>query len=122
MTAEYGYCVYKDTQVITIQEMPERAPTGQLPRSVQVILEHDLVDKIKPGDRIQVSGVFMAVPGMSTTTSGVFRNFLIATGIHSLNIRNIKKLAKEKELFNILGNSVAPSIEGNDKVKKALLL
>lgn len=76
----------------------------------------------------------MAVPGISTTTSGVFRNFLVATGIHSLNIdketpklsendiRNIKKLAKEKELFNILGNSVAPSIEGNDKVKKALLL
>jgi DNA replication licensing factor MCM3 len=59
---------------------------------------------------------------------------LVATGIHSLNaeketpklsetdIRNIKKLAKEKELFHILGSSVAPSIEGNDKVKKALLL
>jgi DNA replication licensing factor MCM3 len=101
---------------------------------VQVILEHDLVDKVKPGDRIQVSGVFMAVPGMTTNASGIFRNFLVATGIHSLNaekeapklsendIRNIKKLAKEKELFNILGNSVAPSIEGNDRVKKALLL
>ena len=114
--------------------MPERAPTGQLPRSVQVILEHDLVDKVKPGDRIQVSGVFMTVPGMSTSQSGIFRNFLVATGVQSLNaekenpklsetdIRNIKKLAKEKELFNILGNSVAPSIEGNDRVKKALLL
>lgn len=58
MSAEYGYCVYKDCQVITIQEMPENAPPGQLPRSVQVVLENDLVDKIKPGDRVEVNGVF----------------------------------------------------------------
>jgi DNA replication licensing factor MCM3 len=34
LSAEYGYCIYKDSQIITIQEMPERAPTGQLPRSI----------------------------------------------------------------------------------------
>jgi DNA replication licensing factor MCM3 len=28
LSAEYGYCIYKDFQEITIQEMPERAPTG----------------------------------------------------------------------------------------------
>jgi DNA replication licensing factor MCM3 len=52
LSTEYGYCVYKDSQVITIQEMPERAPPGQLPRSIQVVLENDLVDRVKPGDRV----------------------------------------------------------------------
>lgn len=57
--------------------------------------------------------------------SANFGTWLIATGIQSLSIekekpelnetdiKNIKKLSKEKDVFNILGNSVAATIEGN---------
>jgi DNA replication licensing factor MCM3 len=31
-----------------------------LPRSIQVILENDLVDRVKPGDRVEITGVFKA--------------------------------------------------------------
>jgi len=41
--------------------MPEKSPTGLMPRSIEVIIMQDLVDKVKPGDRVKIIGVFKSV-------------------------------------------------------------
>ncbi|XP_070312419.1 DNA replication licensing factor MCM3 isoform X3 [Odocoileus virginianus] len=135
LETEYGLSVYKDHQTITIQEMPEKAPAGQLPRSVDVILDDDLVDRVKPGDRVQVVGTYRCLPGKKGGyTSGTFRTVLIACNVKQMSkdvqpsfsaedIAKIKKFSKtrSKDIFDQLARSLAPSIHGHDYVKKAIL-
>ena len=50
-----------------------------------MVLENDLVDKVKPGDRIQVTGVFRAkTPSGTGGMSANFGTILVATGVQSL--------------------------------------
>lgn len=51
LSFEYGLSKFRDIQILHVQEPPERTPVGQLPRSIEVVLQDDLVDKVKPGDR-----------------------------------------------------------------------
>ncbi|CAL1696311.1 unnamed protein product [Somion occarium] len=135
LQTEYGFCVFRDHQRISIQEMPERAPAGQLPRSTDVILDDDLVDSCKPGDRIQLVGVYRSVGGGA---GGSFKTLLLANNINLLSsksgggiaqtpltdsdIRMINQLAKRSDIFSLLSQSLAPSIYGHKHIKQAVVL
>merc|ERR1719464_140005 len=114
--------------------MPEKAPTGQLPRSVDVIVDNDLVDKCKPGDRVQIVGCYRCLPGkQGGFTSGSFRTVLIANNVVLLSkevtpnitgedVQKCKKFSKQKgNVFQMLAKSLAPSIHGHEYIKQALL-
>ncbi|CAG8439865.1 14433_t:CDS:10 [Funneliformis mosseae] len=135
LTTEYGYSVYRDHQTICLQEMPEKMPPGMLTRSVDIILDDDLVDKVKPGDRIQLAGCYRAI-GKPTqgSTSATFKTVIIANNviilsgeigykaITDVDTANIEKIAKNGNVFELLSRSLAPSIYGHEMIKKAILL
>jgi len=134
---EFGLSTFKDHQTITLQDMPERASMGQLPRSVELILDHDLVDRIKPGDRVQVVGVYRALATSASgqsTTNGVFHTVVLVNNVQILgrdvshlafstqDIRTIRGLSLRDDILDLLGRTLAPSIHGHHVIKKALAL
>lgn len=137
LETEFGLSEFKDHQTVVLQEMPERAPMGQLPRSVELVLDHDLVDKIKPGDRVQIVGVYRALAGTASgqqSTGGAFKTVVLVNNVQILgrdtsqltfsprDVRMIKELGKRSDILSILGRSLSPSIHGHGVIKKALAL
>lgn len=139
LTTEFGLSTFRDHQMISIQEMPERAPPGQLPRSIDVVMDDDLVDRCKPGDRIQLVGMFRSLGNrIGQSTSSTFRTLMVGNNLNLLSskagggiaaahitdqdIRQINKVAKKRNIFHLLSQSLAPSIYGHDYIKKAVLL
>uniref|UniRef100_A0A8C3AL39 DNA replication licensing factor MCM3 n=1 Tax=Cyclopterus lumpus TaxID=8103 RepID=A0A8C3AL39_CYCLU len=135
LETEFGLSAYKDHQTITVQEMPEKAPAGQLPRSVDIILDNDLVDLVKPGDRVQAIGTYRCLPGKKGGfTSGTFRTIMIACHVKPMSkevspnfsaddvakIRNFSRI-RSLDVFDQLAHSLAPSIHGHQYIKKAIL-
>jgi len=134
LETEYGLSTYKDHQTFTVQELPEKAPTGQLPRSVDVIVENDLVDQCKPGDRVQIISTFRCLPSkQGGFTNGTFRTVLLANNIKLLSketspiisaedVQKCRSFSRQKHnVFEVLARSLAPSIHGHSYIKKALL-
>ncbi|TPX35856.1 hypothetical protein SmJEL517_g01730 [Synchytrium microbalum] len=133
LETEFGWSTYRDYQTISLQEMPERAPAGQLPRPIDVVLDDDIVDVCKPGDRVRIVGIYRSTKRRSENSSA-FWTVLEANNIRSLgkeiqqplisdtDIQEIKKIAKKENAFDLLSSSLAPSVFGHNYIKKAILL
>ena len=128
---------FVDWQKVTIQERPENLPPGQMPRSVSVLLKHDMVDKVRPGDRISVIGVLQSIPDFSKKTPGKLATFHInmnanyvipeeqdpeALEISEEEEQIILDLAKDPWIHTKIVDSLAPSIYGYRDIKESLAL
>ncbi|MFW9784630.1 MAG: minichromosome maintenance protein MCM [Candidatus Heimdallarchaeota archaeon] len=125
-----------DWQSIMIQEVPEDLPPGRIPRSVQAILTHDLVDTVKPGDRLKIMGVFKSVLAQSTKSynSTLFKTFIDVNFIDpedkseqlielsKEDKKLIEKLSKEPLIQKKIARSIGPNIYGREQLKMACAL
>ncbi|MBY8983757.1 MAG: hypothetical protein KGD65_01670 [Candidatus Lokiarchaeota archaeon] len=125
-----------DWQSIMIQEIPEDLPPGRIPRSVQAILTHDLVDSVKPGDRIKLMGTYKSVLAQSTQSynSTLFKTFIDVnfidpedksehiTDLSKEDKKKIEELSKEPMIQKKIARSISPSIYGRDQLKMACAL
>ncbi|MGC9009237.1 MAG: LAGLIDADG family homing endonuclease [Sulfolobales archaeon] len=128
---------YIDYQKIVVSEMPEELPPGHMPRQLTVILEEDLVDVARPGDRVIITGVLRLARDKSSRRKvlrTIYDAELLAShielsqkGVEQIeltdkDIEEIKKLAKDPLIRRKIITSIAPSIYGLWDIKEAIAL
>ena len=165
--------MFSDKQHVKVQETPESVPEGETPQTIHLCAYEDLVDDVKPGDRVEITGIYKAMgvrlnPARRTLRN-VYRTYIDvityiktdkrryaeevggieeksennaemkeetrqhqpAVGDAALNedhqtfteqeIREFKEFAAKKDVYELLIDSLAPSIWENQDVKKGIL-
>ena len=128
--------IYRNYQKWTMQETPGSVPPGRVPRQKEVFILNDLVDTARPGDEVEITGIFINKFDYGANIKHGFPVF--QTVIEANNVRRfgdediveitdedkaeIKRLSKESNIDKLIFDSVAPSIYGHDFIKKGLCL
>ncbi|TDZ35168.1 DNA replication licensing factor mcm2 [Colletotrichum spinosum] len=129
--------VYRNYQKLTLQESPGTVPAGRLPHHREVILLWDLIDRAKPGEEIEVTGVYRNSYDAQLNNRNGFPVF--ATVLEANNIvkahdqmsgfrlteedeEAIRKLSRDPAIIDRIIDSIAPSIYGHTDIKTAVAL
>ncbi|KAA0197855.1 DNA replication licensing factor MCM4 [Fasciolopsis buskii] len=91
----HNRCLFVDKQMIKLQESPENMPASQTPHTVALYVHEELVDKMRPGDRVSITGIYRGVPLRVTnrqrTLKAVYKTYIDVLHFryhkHSLFIR-----------------------------------
>jgi DNA replication licensing factor MCM2 len=79
---------YGNFQRLTLQETPGSVPPGRVPRYKEVTLLGDLIDVARPGEEVEVTGIYEHnQQGVTRNTNGfpVFGTVIAANGIQKRN-------------------------------------
>jgi len=127
---------YGNYQRITLQETPGSVPPGRVPRYKEVILLGDLIDVCRPGEEVEVTGIYMhSSQAMSRRLNGfpVFSTVIEAncvqkrhgsssTLLSEEDKRKIRELGNDPQIGERIIRSIAPSIYGHRHVKIGVAL
>ena len=80
----HNFCMFSDKQHVKMQETPEAVPEGETPQTTLMCAYEDLVDHVKPGDRVSVVGIYRAV-GIRVNTAmrtlkNIYRTYIDVIG------------------------------------------
>uniref|UniRef100_A0A672HH82 DNA replication licensing factor MCM4 n=1 Tax=Salarias fasciatus TaxID=181472 RepID=A0A672HH82_SALFA len=146
MALVHNRSVFSDKQMIKVQESPEDMPAGQTPHTTVVYGHNDLVDKVQPGDRVNITGIYRAVPmrvnPRQSNVKSVYKTHIDAIHfrktdekrLHGLDedaeqklftedrVQRLKELAAKPDVYERLASALAPSIYEHEDIKKGILL
>ncbi|XP_034697919.1 DNA replication licensing factor MCM2 [Vitis riparia] len=136
-TVNIEQTIYRNYQKLTLQESPGIVPAGRLPRYKEVILLNDLIDCARPGEEIEVTGIYTNNFDLSLNTKNGFPVFATVVEANYVTKKQdlfsaykltqedkeeIEKLAKDPRIGERIVKSIAPSIYGHEDIKTAMAL
>ncbi|XP_065184528.1 DNA replication licensing factor mcm5-like [Sycon ciliatum] len=136
-------CKCVDFQVLKFQESPEAVPNGEMPRHIEVYCDRYLVEKVVPGNRVTVVGIYSIRKGggkpkrgeAEKINVGIRRPYVRALGFavetegpgRSSAVpftpeeeHRFRTLSAQPDIYQKIASSIAPSIYGSDDIKKAI--
>ncbi|KAH9495781.1 DNA replication licensing factor mcm5-A [Bulinus truncatus] len=136
-------CKCVDIQTLKLQEAPEDVPNGELPRHLQLYCDRYLCDRIVPGNRVTVMGVYsikktsrptkrnnrdkvnvgirlpyFRIVGVKIDTEGTGRT--AGNPVTPAEEEDFRRLAASPDIYETIAKSIAPSIFGGIDMKKAI--
>uniref|UniRef100_A0A8C5FI45 DNA replication licensing factor MCM4 n=1 Tax=Gadus morhua TaxID=8049 RepID=A0A8C5FI45_GADMO len=138
--------MFSDKQMVKIQESPEDMPAGQTPHTTVVYAHNDLVDKVQPGDRINITGIYRAVPmrvnPRQSNVKSVYKTHIDVIHFRKTDekrlhgqddeneqrlftearVQTLRELAAKPDVYDRLSSALAPSIYEHEDIKKGILL
>ena len=126
---------YRPWQKIIIQEDSEDLRQGETPRTLDIELTDDFVDKVKIGDKIEITGVLSVKTRPQKINNKMILDYYIeAKNIKILesnsidislseeDIRKIDELSKRDDIIDLIIKSIAPSLYDLAFEKEAVAL
>lgn len=130
--------LFKNYQRLTVQESPGKISAGRVPRAKDVIVLGDLCDTCRPGDEIDLTGIYTnSYDGSLNIATGfpVFSTVIMANNIvrkedwtsitqalSDQDIHEILSMSKDPNIVEKIMASICPSIYGHKPVKRAIAL
>ncbi|KAJ2610602.1 minichromosome maintenance protein 5 [Coemansia sp. RSA 1365] len=130
-------CKFIDQQTLKVQEAPDLIPVGELPRHIVMSADRNLTNRVFPGSRVTLTGIFTVYQHRNTkgTSAVAIRQpYLRVVGIEINKSGNsftkrvftpqeeqeYTAMSRLPDIYNKFASSIAPSIYGNEDIKKAV--
>lgn len=128
---------FSDQQILKLQEAPDQVPVGELPRHILISADRYLTNRVVPGSRCTVMGVFSIYQpnkGKKDNAVAIRNPYLRAVGItadvdHTSlgassfseeEVQEFEEMSRLPDLYERFARCIAPSIYGNADIKKAI--
>jgi DNA replication licensing factor MCM4 len=102
MQLVYNCSAFVDKQMLKVQEAPNDIPEGETPHTVTMFTRQDLVDAVKPGDRVKVVGIYRAQPvrvnPRGREVKSIYKTFI--------DVMHVEKDGSHDDMFSLMLDEV----------------